>query len=717
VKSNSMTRMALVGAGCAAMLVTGSTAGEAADAASKNPLLERWTGPYQGVPAFDKYKVEQFEPALEAAMAEQLAEVERIAKDPAAPTFENTIAALERAGRTLSRVVSIYGVYSSTLATPEFQAVEQKMAPRLAEFQDRIFQNEPLWKRIAAVYEARQRSGLTPEQQRLAWVDYNNFARSGAKLDAPAKKRLSEINQRLATLFTTFSQNVLADETDYLTMLTSEKDLAGLPPSFVAAAAATAEERGKKGQWAIANTRSSMEPFLTYSDRRDLREKVWRTYFSRGDNGDAHDNNRIITEILRLRAERAKLLGYATHAHWRVEDQMARTPDRAMGLMEEVWKPAVARVHEEVADMQAVADKEGAKITIEPWDYRYYAEKVRKARYDLDENEIKPYLQLEKLREGMFWVAGQLFGFQFSPVSGVPVAQADIRVYEVKSADGKHVGLWYFDPYARPGKRSGAWMNEYRTQERFAGEVPTIVSNNANFVKGAAGAPILVSWDDATTMFHEFGHALHGLSSNVSYPSLAGTNVARDYVEFPSQLLEHWLETPEVLNKYAVHYQTGQPIPAALVEKIKRASKFNQGFATVEYLAAALVDMKMHLAGDVATSPDAFERDTLARLGMPKEIVMRHRTPQFQHVFADDGYSAGYYSYLWADTLSADAWEAFTEAKGGPYDKEVAKRLWQYVFSAGNTVDPAEAYRQFRGKDAGTSALMRKRGFPEPSDR
>ena len=715
--SNSMTRMALVGAGCAAMLVTGSTAGEAAAAGAKNPLLEKWTGPYQGVPAFDEYKVEQFEPALEAGMAEQLAEVERIAKDPAAPTFENTIAALERAGRTLSRVVSIYGVYSSTLATPEFQAVEQKMAPRLAAFQDRIFQNEPLWKRIAAVYEARQRSSLTPEQQRLAWVDYNNFARSGAKLDPAAKKRLSEVNQRLATLFTTFSQNVLADETDYLTMLTSEKDLAGLPPSFVAAAAATAEERGRKGQWAIANTRSSMEPFLTYSDRRDLREKVWRTYFSRGDNGDAHDNNRIITEILRLRAERAKLLGYATHAHWRVEDQMARTPDRAMGLMEEVWKPAVARVHEEVADMQAVADKEGAKITIEPWDYRYYAEKVRKARYDLDENEIKPYLQLEKLREGMFWVAGQLFGFQFSPVSGVPVAQPDIRVYEVKRADGKHVGLWYFDPYARPGKRSGAWMNEYRTQERFAGEVPTIVSNNANFVKGAAGAPILVSWDDATTMFHEFGHALHGLSSNVSYPSLAGTNVARDYVEFPSQLLEHWLETPEVLNKYAVHYQTGQPIPAEVVEKIKRASKFNQGFATVEYLAAALVDMKLHLAGDVAASPDAFERDTLARLGMPKEIVMRHRTPQFQHVFADDGYSAGYYSYLWADTLSADAWEAFTEAKGGPYDKEVAKRLWQYVFSAGNTVDPAEAYRQFRGKDAGTSALMRKRGFPEPSDR
>jgi peptidyl-dipeptidase Dcp len=714
VRSNIVVRTAFVAAGCTAMLVTGSTAGGPAEAA-ENPLVEKWTGPYQGVPAFDRYRVEQFEPALEAGMAEQLAEVQKIATNDAAPTFDNTLAALENAGRTLTRVVSIYGVYSSTLATPQFQAVEQKMAPELAAFQDRIFQNEPLFLRIAAVYEARERSGLTAEQQRLAWVYYNNFTRSGAKLDPAAKKRLSEINQRLATLFTTFSQNVLADETDHLTLLTSEKDLAGLPPSLVAAAAATAEERGRKGQWAIANTRSSMEPFLTYSDRRDLREKVWRTYYSRGDNGDAHDNNRVITEILKLRAERAKLLGYATHAHWRVEDQMARTPERAMDLMQAVWKPAKARVHEEVADMQAIADREGAGITIEPWDYRYYAEKVRKAKYDLDENEIKPYLQLEKLREGMFWVAGQLFGFQFSPVTNVPVAQADIRVYEVKDAAGRHVGLWYFDPYARPGKRSGAWMNEYRTQERFAGEVPTIVSNNANFVKGASGAPILVSWDDATTMFHEFGHALHGLSSNVSYPSLAGTNVARDYVEFPSQLLERWLETPEVLNRYALHYQTGQPIPSALVEKIERASKFNQGFATVEYLASALVDMKLHLAGDVTIEPDAFEKETLAAIGMPKEIVMRHRTPQFQHIFADDGYSAGYYSYLWADTLSADAWEAFTEAKGGPYDKDVAKRLSEYVFSAGNTMDPAEAYRKFRGHDAAIGALMRKRGFPEPA--
>jgi peptidyl-dipeptidase Dcp len=698
-------------AGCVAMIMTGSAAVGAAETAAANPLLEKWSGPYQGVPAFDRYQVAQFAPALEAGMAEQLGEIEKIASDPAAPTFENTIAAMERAGRTLTRVVSVYGVWSSTLSTPEFQAVEQQMAPKLAAFQDRIFQNEPLFRRIDAIYQVRQAAGLTPEQQRLVWVYHHNFVHSGAKLGAEAKQRLSQINQRLATLFTTFSQNVLAEETDYVTWLTSAADLAGLPPSLVSAAAAAAEERGKQGQWAILNTRSSMEPFLTYSDRRDLRERVWRTYYSRGDHGDAKDNKKIISEILKLRAERARLLGYATHAHWRVEDQMARTPERAMELMQAVWKPAVARVREEVADMQAIADEQKAGIKIAPWDYRYYAEKVRKAKYDLDEGAIKPYLQLEKLREGMFWVAGQLFGLQFSPVTGVPVAQADIRVFEVKDAAGRHVGLWYFDPYARAEKQSGAWMNEYRTQERFEGELPTIVSNNANFVKGKPGEPILVSWDDAETLFHEFGHALHGLCSNVSYPALAGTNVARDYVEFPSQLLEHWLSTPEVLNRFAMHVETGQPIPRELVAKIEQASKFNQGFDTVEYLAAAFVDMKLHLAGDATIDPDAFERETLAALGMPAEIVMRHRTPQFSHIFSDDGYSAGYYSYLWADTLSADAWEAFKQASG-PYDKALATRLYEKVFSAGNTVDPVDAYRAFRGRDAGTAALMRERGFP-----
>jgi len=478
------------------------------------------------------------------------------------------------------------------------------------------------------------------------------------------------------------------------------------------AEAASAVTNKQPGAWVIMNTRSSIDPFLTYSDRRDLREKAWRMFVNRGDNGGEHDNNAIITEILQLRAERAKLLGYPTHAHWRLENSMAKTPEKAMELMEAVWKPAVARVHEEVADMQALADKEGAKLKIEPWDYRYYMEKVRKAKYDLDQNEIKPYLQLEKLREGIFWVAGELFNFNFTPVTNVPVAHPDIRVWEVTDkTTKKHIGLWYFDPYARAGKRSGAWMNAYRTQERVNGEVTTIVSNNSNFVKGKPGEPVLISWDDATTMFHEFGHALHGLNSNVTYPSLSGTAVPRDYVEFPSQLLEHWLFTPEVLQRFALHYQTGKPIPQELVDKIKKSATFNQGFATVEYLSAALVDMKLHLAGDKKIDPDAFERETLAQLGMPKEIVMRHRTPQFLHIFSSDSYSAGYYSYLWSDVLTADAFGAFVEGKG-PYDKAVAERLRKYVFSVGNTIDPAEAYRQFRGRDPDVSALLKRRGFP-----
>jgi peptidyl-dipeptidase Dcp len=685
------------------------------NAMDENPLLAKWEGPYGGVPPFDRVQIPLFKPALEAAMAEQLAEIDRIAKDPAPPDFENTIAALEGTGRTLDRVSTLYGVWASTMSSPEYQVVQREMAPRLAAFSDQITQNEALFKRIEAVYNSPAKAKLTPEQQRVTWLYHTNFVRAGARLSADAKKRLSEINQQLAGLYTKFSQNVLAEETDQFIVLKSEDELAGLPQSLRDAAAAAAETKKQPGTWVIMNTRSSIDPFLTYSDRRDLREKAWRMFVNRGDNGDEHDNNAIITEILQLRAERAKLLGYPTHAHWRLENSMAKTPERAMELMEAVWKPAVARVHEEVADMQALADKEGAKIKIEPWDYRYYMEKVRKAKYDLDQNEVKPYLQLEKLREGIFWVAGELFNFNFTPVTNVPVAHPDIRVWEVTDKTSKkHIGLWYFDPYARAGKRSGAWMNAYRTQERINGDITTIVSNNANFVKGKPGEPLLISWDDATTMFHEFGHALHGLNSNVTYPSVAGTSVPRDYVEFPSQLLEHWLSTPEVLQRFALHYQTGKPIPQDLVDKIKRSATFNQGFATVEYLSAALVDMKLHLAGDRKIDPDAFERDTLAQLGMPKEIVMRHRTPQFLHIFAGDSYSAGYYSYLWSDVLTADAFGAFVEGKG-PYDKAVAERLRKYIFSIGNTVDPAEAYRAFRGRDPKIDALMKKRGFATKS--
>jgi peptidyl-dipeptidase Dcp len=706
----------LVTAGALALLALPGA--EAADTmpktklAADNPLLATWTGPYGGVPPFDQAKVQHLKPALEAGMAQQLAEIDRIAADAAAPTFENTIAALERTGRTLGRVDTVYGIYSSTLNDDAVQAIEREMSPKLAAFNDQITQNSKLFERIAKVYETRATAGLTPEQQRLTWLYYTNFVRAGAKLDADAKKRLSEINQELAGLYTKFSQNVLKDEEEQAVTIEKEADLAGLSPAVRDGLAQVAEARGQKGKWAVANTRSSVEPFLTYAENRALREQVWRMFVMRGDNGGPTDNNATITRILQLRAERAKLLGFPTHAHWRLENSMAKTPERAMELMQAVWPPAVARVREEVADMQKIADAEKAGIRIEPWDYRYYAEKVRKAKYDLDENEITPYLQLENLREGMFYMAKQLFGFGFKPVDAakVPVYHPDVRVWEVNDPQGKLVGLWYFDPYARTGKRSGAWMNAYRSQERFDGDVKTLVSNNSNFVKGKPGEPVLISWKDAETLFHEFGHALHGLSSDVNYPALAGTAVPRDYVEFPSQLLEHWLSTPEILDKYALHVETGKPIPRELVAKIEAARKFNKGFDTVEYLSSALVDMKLHLAGAQTIDPDKFERETLAALGMPSEIVMRHRTPQFNHVFSGDGYSAGYYSYLWSDTITADAWEAFTEA-GGAWDKQVGQRL-QRLLALGNTVDPADAYRAFRGRDPGIAALMRKRGFP-----
>lgn len=676
-----------------------------------NPLLNTWQGPNGGLPPLDQVKVSDFSLALEAAMTENLAEIDKIAGDQSKPTFENTIAAMEGAGRTLNRVQTIYYIWSSTMSDSSFQAVEQEMEPKLAAFSDKIMQNEKLFKRIEAVYNAPDKEKLTKEQQRLTWLYYTNFVRAGANLDSAAKAEVSQINQKLAGLFTEFSQNLLADESGQKLVIENEADLAGLPQSQKDAAAASASAKGLKGQWVITNTRSSIDPFLTYAENRGLREKAWKMFVNRGDNGGKNDNNAIITEILQLRAKRAQLLGYETHAHWRLENTMAKSPEKALELMEAVWTPAVVRVKEEVADMQAVANKEGMNSKIEPWDYKFYAEKVRKARYDLDQNEVKQYLQLEKLREGMFWVAGELFDFAFTPVTGVPVNHPDVKVWEVKNkTTGQHVGYWYFDAFAREGKRSGAWMNAYRDQHKLNGTTTTIVSNNSNFVKGKPGEPVLISWDDAVTLFHEFGHALHGLSSNVTYPSLSGTSVVRDYVEFPSQLLEHWLSTPEVLHKFALHYKTGEPIPDGLVERIKKASTFNQGFATTEYLASGLIDMKLHLSKQKEIDPDAFEKVTLKELGMPKELVMRHRTPQFAHIFSGDSYSAGYYSYLWSDVLTADAYTAFTEA-GGPYDKEVSNRLFKYVFSVGNTIDPEDGYRQFRGRDPKIDALMEKRGF------
>ncbi|MBK8847832.1 MAG: M3 family metallopeptidase [Bacteroidetes bacterium] len=673
-------------------------------------LTQAWQGPYNGVPPFDKVTVDDFIPAMEDALAEKRNEINAVAENSEAANFANTIDALEKCGNKLKRVLAIYYVYTSNMNTPKLDSIKEIIEPRLAAFNDEIFQNTKLFARIDAV-NGQDKSKLTPEQLRVLWRYYTTFELAGAKLDAQAKNRVAEINQKLASLFTQFQKHQLADESEKFLEISESADLAGLPDDVQAAAAAAATEKNKTGKWVISNSRSAVEPFLMYSNNRALREKAWKMFINRGDNGDANDNNAIIPEILKLRAERAKLYGYATHAHWRLADKMAKTPEAAMKLLESMWQPAVGRVKQEVADMQELADKNGDKIKIEPWDYRYYAEKVRLAKYDLDGNLVKQYLQVEKLREGMFYVAGELFNLAFTQVTDVPVFHPDVRVYKVSDkTSGDLVGLWYFDPYAREGKRSGAWMTAYREQEKLNGNITTIVSNNCNFIKGEAGKPILISWEDAETLFHEFGHALHGLCSKVNYPLLSGTNTATDYVEFPSQILERWLSTPEVLKTYALHYQTGEPMPEALLTKIKNASKFNQGFTTVEYLASALIDMKLHLAGEATIDADKFERETLTQLGMPAEIVMRHRTPQFGHIFADDGYSAGYYSYLWSDVHSADAYEAFTEA-GGPYDKEVCKRLHDYVFSIGGTMDEAEAYKKFRGKEPNVAALMRARGF------
>ncbi|MFC3303063.1 M3 family metallopeptidase [Parvularcula lutaonensis] len=679
-------------------------------------LTAPFEGPYGGVPAFDKVELADFEPALKAAIAEGLAEIDAIANSDEPPTFENTIVAMERQGQALDRFYTYYGIWSSNLSSPEFQEIETKLVPLTSDYSAKVIGNTALFERIAAIYNDEDAmAALDPVQQRLVWDYYTDFARSGAALDEETKEKIADINERLNELYTKFSQNLLHDEGSYVTFL-DEDQLGGLPEDLVEAMAAAAEAKGQPGKYAVTNTRSSMDPFLTYSTERDLRETVWRNYYSRGDNNDAYDNKAIISEIMKLRGERTKLQGYGTFADRALEKQVARTPEAAMELMMSVWPAAKARVAEEVADMQAVADREGADITIEPWDYRFYAEKVRKEKYDLDAGEVKQYLQLDNLREGMFWMANELYGLEFrGPIDNVPVFHPDVKVWEVYK-DGKLKGLWYFDPYARDGKRSGAWMNAYRTQNKLDGETLPIVSNNSNFVKAPEGEATLISWDDAETLFHEFGHALHGLLSDVVYPSLAGTAVPRDYVEFPSQVHENWLATPEILQTYAVHVDTGEPIPEELVQKIENAATFNQGFATTEYLASALVDMKLHTLEDPSNIDAAeFERTTLEELGMPSELPMRHRMPHFAHIFSGEGYAAGYYAYLWADTFAADAWEAFAEADGGAYDPDVAQAFVDHVLSVGNTIPPTEGYRAFRGKDVTVSALMRQRGFPDPN--
>ncbi|MFC0779767.1 M3 family metallopeptidase [Flavobacterium sp. HJSW_4] len=675
-----------------------------------NPLLRDWTGPYGGIPDFTTYKVSDFKPAIEFAIEEKLEEIDAITNNSEKPTFENTIKALELSGEKLDRIHAVYGIYRSNLSTPEFNIVDTEMSPKLAEISDKLYQNEKLFSRIEALYKSDEKSNLTKEQQRLLWLYYTDFVREGAELNEEDKNKVAKINQELAGLFTAFSQKLLAEENDQFIELKTEADFDGLPEEFKNAAIAEAKERNLSVLGCIGNTRSSIEPFLTFSNQRDLREKAFDIFVKRGDNKNENDTNETLVSILNLRAEKAKILGFANFAEWSLSNKMAKDPQKTLDLMNSVWKPAVEKVKNDVSAMQEMVDNEGCNFKIQPWDYRFYAEKVRKAKYDLDQNEIKQYLQLENLREGMFWTAGELFDLGFKQLFDVPVYHPDVRVWEVNNKNtGEPIGLWYFDPYARVGKRSGAWMNSHRDQQKIKGNVLPIVSNNCNFIKGSSNEPVLISWDDATTLFHEFGHALHGLCSDVTYPSLSGTSVARDYVEFPSQLLEHWLATSEVLNKFALHYKTNEPLSQSLVERIGKAANFNEGFATVETISSSFVDMKLHLTTETI-DPHAFEKKILSEINMPSEIVMRHRIPQFAHIFSSDGYAAGYYSYLWADVINADAYEAFLEANG-PFDKNISERLYKTVLSVGNTIDNEEMYENFRGHAPKSDALMRARNF------
>jgi peptidyl-dipeptidase Dcp len=701
-----LSAAALLMSGVAMTAVAQAKEMKSGQSASDPVLLQEWTGPYEGVPPWGKVKVADFPAAFQAAMQASKAEFEAMLAKPEAITFDNTITASELSGEKIGRLFSIWGVHSSNLSNPEVRKIQAEWEPKVSAFFSELSLDARYFQRVKYLYDQRANLGLDAKQMRLLERTYDGLVRNGAMLDAAKKAQVIRIETDLAKKFSAFSEKVLADEETFI-LITDAADLAGLPESYVAAIQAAAKAKGQTG-WAVVNTRSAVQPFLENSTRRDLREKVWRAFTMRGDNQNANDTNATIAEILKLRQQRAEILGFPTHAHYRMADTMAKDPNKAMDLMMKVWPAAVARVKEEVADMQAIANADN--ITIEPWDYRFYAEKVRKAKYDLDQEAVKPYFQLDNMVAAMFDAAGKLYGMSFTENTGtVPVFEPKVRTFEVKR-DGKVIGLFYLDNFARAGKRSGAWMTTYRSQHTLGGKNDIVLaSNNNNFVPGADGVPTLISIDDASTLFHEFGHAIHYLNYDITWPGLGGT--PRDFVEYPSQVNENWLLTPYVLNNYAKHYKTGEPIPAALVEKIRASDTFNQGFSTVEYLSSAILDMKLHNRSEPVTDPRAFERDTLAEIGMPKEMAMRHRLPQFNHLFADDGYSAGYYSYLWSETMDADTWAAFTE-KGDVWDKETAERFRSMLLATGNETDRIEAYRAFRGRDPDVKYIMKKRGFP-----
>lgn len=690
-----------------------AAAAQPATAVPDNILLKDWTGPYDGVPPWDQVRPELFDEAFAFAIAEVERQAAAIADNPEPPTFANTIEAMEKAGDRLDRVGSLFAVMTDNMSSPAYVALDKKWSPQLTAVFDRITLNPKLFARIETLYNQRDSLGLDAKQMRVLTRTYEQFVRRGAKLSPADKAKVSEINKELSSAFAEFNSRLLADEGTFTRA--SEAEMAGVPKDVKDAAAALAKEKGlPAGTYAIRNTRSAVEPVLSFGTNRALRKKVWEAFVNRGDNGNANDTNALIARIVKLRADRAHLLGYQTHADLRMQDTMAKNPARAMELMMRVWPAAVQRVKEEVADMKPFAARDGVR-TIEPWDYRFYMERVRKAKYDLSQEEIKPYFVLDNLVQGMFWSAEQLYDLKFTENTGkVPVWQQDVRTFEVTNAKtGEVIGLFYLDTYAREGKRSGAWATGYRDPSGLLGYRKKLVSNNNNFIKPGAGEPVLVTLNDAETLFHEFGHAIHGLLTKVYYPSLGGSQ--RDFVEYPSQVNENWLLTRPVLERFARHYQTGQPMPDSLVRKIEASNTFNQGFATVEYLSSALVDMMLHTRPDGVVDPDAFERQALAEIGMPKEMVMRHRLPQFGHLFSSDSYSAGYYSYLWSETMDADTWAAFEEV-GNPFDRTIADRFRIYLLATGNETDRADAYRQFRGRDPDVNALLRKRGFPVPAE-
>jgi peptidyl-dipeptidase Dcp len=680
--------------------------------AQENPLLKPWQTPLE-TPPFSEIAPEHFLPAFERAFADHSAEISAIEHDPSAPDFANTITALERSGKLLSKVSAVFYDLVSADSNPALLEIDKEVSLRMARHWNPIMMNAVLFGRIALLHENRASLSLTGEQMRLLERTYTRFRRSGAGLDEEAKKRMAEINERLAHLGTTFSHHLLGDEQAWFMEL-GEADCDGLSDSFVAAAKAAALERGMEGKAIMTLSRSFVEPFLKTSTRRDLREKVFKAFVARGDNGNDNDNNAIILEILALREETAKLLGFATFAAYRLEDSMAKTPEAVRSLLERVWKPARARALADRDALQALVAEEGGNFALAPWDWRFYAEKLRQRRANFDDAAIKPYLTLDHMIQAAFDCASRLFGLSFAERKDIPVWHPDVRVWEVKDAAGRHKALFYGDYFARPSKRSGAWMTSLRDQQKLDGDISPLVINVCNFSKGADGEPSLLSPDDARTLFHEFGHGLHGMLSDVTYPSLSGTSVFTDFVELPSQLYEHWQEQPQVLQQFARHYQTGEPLPDDLLKRFLAARKFNQGFATVEFVSSALIDLEFHSQPAAAISDvRAFERQELEKIGMPAEISLRHRPQQFGHIFSGDHYAAGYYSYMWSEVMDADAFGAFEEA-GNIFDPTVAKRLHDDIYSSGGSRDPEDAYVAFRGREPEPDALLRRRGLLEP---